>query len=73
MLRSLPGIDPALGRAVALGIVVAASSIVRDSFEVASIRLNLSGESDSCSSTQNGRFIGGNQDLRDLIEHACER
>jgi uncharacterized protein (TIGR03435 family) len=70
MLRSLPRIDPALRRAVVFGIAMAASGIAGISFEVASIRPNLSGQTDSPSRTQNGRFTGVNQSLRDLIEHA---
>lgn len=69
MLRNLRRIDPAF-RAFAFAIAMAASGIAGVSFEVASIRPNVSGESGSSSSTQNGRFIGRNQNLRDLIEHA---
>jgi uncharacterized protein (TIGR03435 family) len=72
MLRSLRRIDPALGRVVAVGIAAVASSIAGDSFEVASIRLNLSGESGSYSSTRNWRYIDRNQSLRDRIEHAYD-
>jgi uncharacterized protein (TIGR03435 family) len=46
--------------------------ICQVSFEVASIRSNTSGETDSSSRTQNGRFIGRKQNLRDLIEHAYD-
>jgi uncharacterized protein (TIGR03435 family) len=69
MLRNLR-IDPAPGRAFVFEMAVAASGIAGVSFEVASIRPNLSGDSGSYSSTQDGRCIGRNQNLRDLIEHA---
>jgi uncharacterized protein (TIGR03435 family) len=54
------------------GIALVASGSAQVSFEVASIRPNISGESGSSSQTQNGRFIGRNQNLRDLIEHAYD-
>jgi uncharacterized protein (TIGR03435 family) len=54
------------------GIALVASGSAQVSFEVASIRPNMSGESGSSSQTQNGRFIGRNQNLRDLIEHAYD-
>jgi uncharacterized protein (TIGR03435 family) len=57
---------------VVAGIALAASGFAQVSFEVASIRPDISGESDSSSQTQNGRFIGRNQNLRDLIEHAYD-
>jgi uncharacterized protein (TIGR03435 family) len=59
-------------RVVVAGIALAASGFAQVSFEVASIRSNASGETDSSSRTQNGRFIGRNQNLRDLIEHAYD-
>ncbi len=70
MLRNLPRIDPALRRGFIFGIAMAASGFAGASFEVASIRPNVSGEGGSYSSTQSGRFIGRNLTLRDLIEHA---
>jgi uncharacterized protein (TIGR03435 family) len=54
------------------GIALVASGSAQVSFEVASIRPNKSGESGSSSQTQNGRSIGRNQNLRDLIEHAYD-
>jgi uncharacterized protein (TIGR03435 family) len=57
---------------VVAGIALAASGFAQVSFEVASIRPNMSGETDSSSRTQNGRFIGRNQNLRDLLEHAYD-
>lgn len=50
----------------------AACAMDQVAFEVASIRPNNSGSGSSSSNEKNGRFIGRNESLRDLIEHAWD-
>lgn len=52
--------------------LAAACALAQVAFEVASIRPNNSGSGTSSSDGRNGEFIGRNESLRDLIEHAYD-